>query len=148
MTLLLDTESVKESYIILEEQRVQERGLRCGDGDVKGEWQLADLGGAKSIPSKRKSKYKAPEAREDTHACVLNHVQLFSTLWTVAHQPPLSVRFSGQEYWRGCPVLLQGIFLTQGSNPCLPHLLHCQADSLPLSHQGTSGEGIACSKTM
>ena len=27
--------------------------------------------------------------------------------------------------------LLQGIFLTHGSNP---RLLHCQADSLPLSH--------------
>ena len=27
-----------------------------------------------------------------------------------------------------------GIFLDQGSNPCL---LHCQADSLPLSHQGS-----------
>ena len=26
-----------------------------------------------------------------------------------------------------------GLFLDQGSNPCL---LHCQADSLPLSHQG------------
>ena len=30
--------------------------------------------------------------------------------------------------------LLQGIFLTQGSNL---HLLHWQADSLPLSHQGS-----------
>ena len=29
--------------------------------------------------------------------------------------------------------LLQGIFPTQGSNPCL---LHWQADSLPLSHLG------------
>ena len=29
---------------------------------------------------------------------------------------------------------LQGIFLTQLSNPCL---LHCQADSLPLSHLGS-----------
>ena len=29
---------------------------------------------------------------------------------------------------------LQGIFLTEGSNPCL---LHWQADSLPLSHQGS-----------
>ena len=28
----------------------------------------------------------------------------------------------------------RGIFLTQGSNPCL---LHWQADSLPLSHQGS-----------
>ena len=31
----------------------------------------------------------------------------------------------------GCHFLLQGIFLTQGSNP---HLLHWQVDSLPLSH--------------
>ena len=29
-----------------------------------------------------------------------SHVRLFVTLWTVAHQAPLSVGFSGQEYWR------------------------------------------------
>ena len=29
-----------------------------------------------------------------------------------------------------CHFLLQGIFLTQGMNPCLLHLLHWQADSL------------------
>ena len=34
----------------------------------------------------------------------------------------------------GCHVLLQGIFLTWGSNPHLFHLLHWQADSLPLHH--------------
>ena len=34
----------------------------------------------------------------------------------------------------GCYFLLQGIFLTQGSNPYLLHLLHCQVDSLPLHH--------------
>ena len=34
----------------------------------------------------------------------------------------------------GCHFLLQGIFLTRGSNPCL---LHWQADSLLLSHQGS-----------
>ena len=32
--------------------------------------------------------------------------------------------------------LLQGIFLTQGSNPCLLLLLHWQADSLPLGPPG------------
>ena len=37
----------------------------------------------------------------------------------------------------GCRFLLQVISLTQGSNPCLLHLLHWQADSLPLSHQGS-----------
>ena len=32
----------------------------------------------------------------------------------------------------GCHALLQGIFLTQGWNPCLLCLLYCQAASLPL----------------
>ena len=39
-------------------------------------------------------------------ACVLSHfshVQLFETLWTVACQAPLSMRFSRQEYWSGLP---------------------------------------------
>ena len=35
----------------------------------------------------------------------------FSTLWTVAHQAPLSMGFSRQEYWSGCHFLLQGTFL-------------------------------------
>ena len=30
---------------------------------------------------------------------VLICVQLFATLWTVAHQAPLAMEFSGQEYW-------------------------------------------------
>ena len=33
----------------------------------------------------------------------------------------------------GCHALLQSIFLTQGSNPCLLHLMHWQAGSLPHS---------------
>ena len=32
-----------------------------------------------------------------------NHVLLFVTLWTVAHQAPLSMGFSRQEYWSGLP---------------------------------------------
>ena len=32
-----------------------------------------------------------------------SHVQLFMTLWTVAHQAPLSMGFSRQEYWNGLP---------------------------------------------
>ena len=40
----------------------------------------------------------------------------------------------------GCHFLLQGIFLTQESNLCL---LHWQADSLPLSHQGSPKTFIA-----
>ena len=31
--------------------------------------------------------------------CVLSRVQLFATLWTVAHQAPLFMEFSRQESW-------------------------------------------------
>ena len=34
---------------------------------------------------------------------VLSDVQLFVTLWTIPHQPPLSMEFSRQEYWSGPP---------------------------------------------
>ena len=48
---------------------------------------------------------------------LLSHVRLFVTPWTVACQAPLFMEFSRQEYWSGCHSFLQGIFLTQGSNP-------------------------------
>ena len=31
------------------------------------------------------------------------HVQLLATLWIVAHQAPLSMGFTRQEYWSGLP---------------------------------------------
>ena len=46
------------------------------------------------------------------------------------------MEFSRQEYWSGLPFPSPEIFLTQGLNPRL-HLLHWQADSLLLSHQGS-----------
>ena len=51
---------------------------------------------------------------------VLSHVQLFATLWTVAHQAPLvHVIFQARILERVAISLLQGIFPTYGSNPCL-----------------------------
>ena len=44
----------------------------------------------------------------------------------------------GKDTGVGCLVLLQGIFPTQGLNPCLLCLLHWQASSLPLTHLGSS----------
>ena len=46
--------------------------------------------------------------RRKEERCMLSrfsHVWLFATLWTIAHQGPLSMRFSRQEYWSGllCP---------------------------------------------
>ena len=56
----------------------------------------------------------------------------FAIPWTVAGQTPLFLGFSWQEHQSESLFLLHGIFLTQGSNPCL---LHWQVDSLPLSHK-------------
>ena len=55
------------------------------------------------------------------------------TLWTVAHQAWDS---PGRNPGVGCCFLLQGIFLTQGSNLYFLHLLRCQVASLPLVPPG------------
>ena len=55
------------------------------------------------------------------------HLAVFETPWTVAHQAPLSMGFSRQEYWSGLPCLLQAIFPIQGLNPNLLCVLHWQA---------------------
>ena len=71
------------------------------------------------------------------HACVLSRfsrVQLFVTLWTVAHQAPVSMEFSRQEYWSGFPFPSQEIFSTQGLNPSLPR---CRQVLYLLSHLGS-----------
>ena len=44
--------------------------------------------------------------------------------------------FPRQEYWSGLPVLLQEIFLIQGSNPRLLHLMYWQMGTLPLGPSG------------
>ena len=46
-----------------------------------------------------------------------SHVQLFATLWTVAHQVPLSMGFSRQEYWSGLPIPPPGDLLDPGIKP-------------------------------
>ena len=58
----------------------------------------------------------------------LSRARLFVTPWTVAHQAPLSMGFSRQEYWSGLP------FPSPGDLPYLgiePGSLALQADSLP-----------------
>ena len=67
---------------------------------------------------------------------VLTHVQLFAAPWIVATMLLCSWDFPGKNTGVGCHALLQGIFLTQGSNPHLLCLLHWQVDSLPLEPPG------------
>ena len=52
--------------------------------------------------------------------CLLScfsHVQLFVTPWTVAHQAPLSMRFSRQEYWSELPCPTPGDLPNPGIKP-------------------------------
>ena len=46
-----------------------------------------------------------------------SHVQLFATPWTIAHQAPLSMVFSKQEYWSGLPFPPPGNLPDPGIEP-------------------------------
>ena len=84
--------------------------VKCRFDNLKAEWIEVD----NSYHSKRLVS-KECEAREQGcrweprgYTCIkgrkwelLSLVQLFMTLWTVAHQAPLSMEFSRQEYWSG-----------------------------------------------
>ena len=70
------------------------------------------------------------------YMCMLScfsHVLLFATLWTVAHQAPLFMGFSRQEYWSALPLLSPGDLPDPGTEPSSSAL---PADSSPLSHWG------------
>ena len=54
------------------------------------------------------------------HAQSLSCVQLFATPWTVAHQAPLSMGFSRQEYLSGLPCPAPGDLPDPGIEPASP----------------------------
>ena len=60
------------------------------------------------------------EAHNIVYACVLScfsRIPLFSTIWTVAHQAPLSTGFSKQEYWSELPYPSPGDLPNPGIKP-------------------------------
>ena len=65
-----------------------------------------------------------------------SHVRFFTTLWSIAHQAPLSMGFSRQEYWSRLPFPFLGDLPNPGVEPKPLYLLHCQAGSLPLVPPG------------
>ena len=69
--------------------------------------------------------------------CVLRCDWLFATPRTVAHQAPLSMGFSRQEYWSGLPFLPPGDIPDPGIKPTSPGSPAPQVDSLPLNCQGS-----------
>ena len=68
--------------------------------------------------------------------CLLScfsHVQLSATLWTVAHQAPLCMGFSGQEYRSGLPGPSPKDLVNLGIEPKSPAAPALQVASSPLS---------------
>ena len=59
------------------------------------------------------------------------HVQLFVTPWTVAHQAPLCMGFSRQEYWSGLPCPPPGDLPDPGIEPSSLYCPAWQVHSLP-----------------
>ena len=52
--------------------------------------------------------------------CMLSHAHLFAIPRAIAHQAPLSLRLSQQEYWSGLPFLAPGGPLEPGIEPASP----------------------------
>ena len=69
-------------------------------------------------------------------------VRFFATPWTVAHQAPLFMGFSRQEYWSGLPFPFPGDLPDPGIKP---RSLSLQADSL-LSEPSGKPQGTRIGK--
>ena len=93
----------------------------------------------------KKKKLSSPDGQLlNQCACMLGHVWLFLTPWTVAHHTPLSKEFSRQEHWSELPFPTPGDLPNPAIQPSPPG--HCQADSLPLCHLENTLKSIKISK--
>ena len=75
---------------------------------------------------------------EELQLSCFSHVPLCATPWTVAHQAPLSIGVSRQEYWSGLPFPPPEDLPNPGIEAYLFCLLQWQAGSLPLTPTGKS----------
>ena len=102
---------------------------------------VSDRQGGDHNRTHRSSRVKACENQvcKELTICMLSHSVMSDSLWPHGlYSPGSSVcGISRQEYWSGLPLPTLGIFPNQGLNPCLPQLLHGQADSLPLNYLGS-----------
>ena len=74
------------------------------------------------------------------HVRVLSYVWVFAAPWTVAHQAPLSMEFSRQQYWRGLPFPTPGDLPDPGIKLACPLSPALPVVFLPLYHLGSFGE--------
>ena len=90
----------------------------------------------KELSSRLKGKVSQKYSCHLECECIISHfssVWLFVTPWIVAHQAPLSMRFSRQEYWSGLSCSPTGHLPDPGIKPWSSAL---QADSLPSESPG------------
>ena len=85
--------------------------------------------------------------RAQSRSCV----QLFVTPWIVAHQAPLAMRFSRQEYWSRLPCPPSGDHPDPGIEPVSLGSPTLEVDSLPLvppgnTFQFSSVESLSCAR--
>ena len=72
-------------------------------------------------------KYVPADGKDESESVSHSVVSKSEAPWAVAHQLPLSMEFSMQEYWSGLPFLSPGDLPNPGIKPAAPTF---QADSL------------------
>ena len=84
------------------------------------------------------------EMQVDAVSCSATSV--LSDSWSAAHQTPLSVGLSRQEYWSGLSCPPPGDLLDPEIEPVSPASPVLQVDSLPLTHWGSPVDDTGFSK--
>ena len=97
--------------------------LNNNNDNLRKRWQWCPMGKGEYF------KYIVKKVKVKSLSCV----QLFAIPWTVAHQAPLSIGFSRQEYWSGLPFPSPGDLPNPGIKPRAPAL---QADALTSDSPG------------
>ena len=94
---------------------------------------LAPYGYIQSSPHKKKSVHSINngESESVSHLVMSDSV----TPWAVAHQGPMSMGFSRQEYWSGITCPPPGDLPDPGMELASPAAPALQVDTLPLSHR-------------
>ena len=92
--------------------------MLCGSLDGRGGWGRMDTSTCRAqslcySPETTTTLLTGHESESGSHSDVSNSV----TLWTVAHQTPLSMGFPRQEYWSGSPFPSPGDLHDPGIEP-------------------------------
>ena len=83
----------------------------------RGSSQARDRTQVSRIAGRRFNLWATREAQKKVKVKSLSRVQLFVTPWIAAHQAPLSMGFSMQEYWSGLPFPSPGDLPDPGIKP-------------------------------